>query len=153
MEPLTDAHRRRLAGLLRRLLSDVPSDQENAVRALRAAGDLFHGAINEVEKGANGSKLSQADMERVYRAGYQDGIRKAEDAHHGTETFRDVDGNVTWQTKALFCQDHADRLEERHKQFVADMAAKTSNDNWGRGLTPKQEAYLTSLYFKLGGKP
>jgi hypothetical protein len=153
LAPIAD----KLGKLIRLLGSDrdgeVVAAAQALQRTLKSAGADLHTLADLVEK-PNGHGLSEADMKRIYSAGFEAGLRKAEDAQHGPEAFRDIGGRVTWQSMALYCQQHSDRLrEDRHKEFVGDMAAKAANNNWGRDLTPKQLSYLQSLYFKLGGKP
>jgi hypothetical protein len=144
MDAPNEAQRRRLAGILRRLLSDVPSDQEGAVRALRASSDLFHFAINEVE---NGGKLSDADMRKVYDAGFADGIKHADDVNHGNDDFRGIE--PTWTNVAAYCLQRIEQLPAQHHEFIRSMASRCEY----RDPTPKQGKYLRSLYFGLGGKP
>jgi len=48
-----------------------------------------------------------------------------------------------------FGQQRAEQLEEKHREFIHDIASRTV---W-REPTEKQGKYLFSLFLKLGGKP
>ena len=150
------------ADLVRMLASNHDGERNNAVmlldRKLRSNGLDFNVLAGAIEW-LNDQLDINAEMNRVYEAGVEAGraaIPKAEEPQSNLDFngFRDIDGKLTWQSMALYCQQHRDRLtQDNHKEFVADMAARTSNDNFGRGVSSKQLSYLQSLYFKLGGKP
>lgn len=148
------------ADLIRMLASDHEGERNNALmlldRKLNSAGLNFNVLAGAIEW-LNDQLDINAEMNRVYESGIEAGlaVRKAgEPPGIDFNAFRDIDGSITWQTMALYCQQHSDRLkQDNHKEFIADMAARTCNDNFGRGLSSKQLSYLQSLYFKLGGKP
>jgi hypothetical protein len=148
----------RVGQLIRMLGSDREGERHAALgalnRTLKSAGLDFHVIANAIEP-LNDQLDFHAEMTRIYDAGLAASVSNTEKTSSlDFNTFRDIDGKVTWQTMALYCQENRDQLrQDNHKEFVADMAAKTSNDNFGRGLTSKQMSYLQSLYFKLGGKP
>jgi hypothetical protein len=87
-------------------------------------------------------------MRRLYDAGYDDGMQAAENKHHNGNDFVN-NGSPSWHEVARYCQHHVDKLDERHHRFVNDMASWTV---WGREPTEKQQRYLLSLFYKLGGK-
>ncbi len=137
--------------MIRMLSSDRDGDVIAAARAilrtLRAEKLDIHALAGAIEKPNGG--LSETDTKRIYDAGFNDGFRKAENAAHGSENFRNVDGNPDWHKMALFCQQRADQLEQKHREFIHDMASRTV---W-REPTERQGKYLFSLFLKLGGKP
>ncbi|HMA70045.1 MAG TPA: hypothetical protein VKP67_00920 [Xanthobacteraceae bacterium] len=150
MEALTSASRRRVAGLLRRLVSHVEADRTLAVEALRKLGDPFHTAINEIEKpSANGSdgSLSEAEMKKIFDAGFAAGVKHADNVNHGSNDFRSLE--PTWAGVAQFCLQHIEKLPAQHHEFIRDMAGRVE---W-RAPTERQAKYLKSLFFGLGGKP
>ena len=147
------------ADLIRMLASSHEGERNNAVqlldRKLRSAGLDFNVLAGAIEW-LNDELDINAEMNRVYEAGVEAGrLPKAEEPRGlDFNTFRDIDGKVTWQAMALYCQEHRDELrQDNHRQFVADMASLVPNDNFGRDLSPRRLAYLKSMYFKLGGKP
>ncbi len=147
LTPIAD----RLGKFIRLLSSDRDGEVVAAARAimrtLQAEKLDIHVLAGAIEK-PNGA-LSETDAKRIYDAGFDDGFRKAENAQHGSGTFRNVDGNPDWHKMALFCQQRAEQLEEKHREFIHDIASRTV---W-REPTEKQGKYLFSLFLKLGGKP
>ena len=99
-------------------------------------------------KNANGGKLTDAEMHKLYDAGYRAGMRAVENKQHGSDDFRNVDGLPNWNEIALFCQRNNDRLRENERQFVNDMAARSV---W-REPTEKQAKWLRSIFYRLGGR-
>jgi hypothetical protein len=114
---------------------------------LRGAGADIHALAERVEK-PNGGGLTDAEMKKLYDAGYRAGLREAENGNHGSEDFHNVDGTPHWHEIARHCQQHSNRLRENEKAFVNDMAARTV---W-REPTNKQEKWLRSIFFRLGGR-
>jgi hypothetical protein len=135
----------RLRQLVLLLSSSHPGEVANAAaaigRTLRAAGVDGHAFAEAFEP-----TIPKSEMQRLYDAGYDAGMRTAEDKHHGEDDFANTDGSPSWHRVARYCQYHVDRLDERHHRFVHDMASRTV---WGREPTEKQQKYLLSL---LGGK-
>jgi len=113
-------------------------------RTLQSAGADIHALAAIVE---HGGELNQAEMKKLYDAGYHEGLRVAENKHHGSEDFRNIDGLPSWHEVARWCQQHSDRLREKEREFVDDMAGRTV---W-REPTAKQGAWLRSIFFRLGG--
>jgi hypothetical protein len=145
------APEQRLGTLVRLLAS--PSDGEALaaaraiVRTLKATGLDIHALAERVEN-ANGGKLSDAEMRKLYDAGYEAGMRAVENRQHGTGDFHNVDGTPAWIEIALFCQQNSDRMRENERQFVNDMASRSV---W-REPTEKQAKWLRSIFFRLGGR-
>jgi hypothetical protein len=117
------------------------------VRTLKSTGADIHALAERIEN-ANGGKLSDAEMRKLYDAGYQDGMRAVENKQHGTGDFHNADGLPAWNKIALFCQQNNDRLRLNEREFVNDMASRTV---W-REPTEKQAKWLRSIFFRLGGK-
>jgi hypothetical protein len=141
----------KLAACIRLFSSDKVWEVEAAVsgiqRLLKGANDV-HALADRIEK-ANGGGVTEADLKRVYDAGYAQGIQDAENRRHGGEDFLGADGKPTWEGVALFLQRNKSRLDNKHHEFVDDMASRTV---WGREPTERQHKYMHSLFHKLGGK-
>jgi hypothetical protein len=150
--PRDHRHGSRTGDLVRRLSSDSDGEIVATVHALKrqleAAGVGFHELAEHIEQ-PNGSGVTEAELKRVYDAGYAQGIQDAENRRHGSEDFLGTDGKPTWEGVALFVQRNKARLDPRHHEFIDDMASRTV---WGCEPTEKQHKYLHSLFFKLGGK-
>ncbi len=146
-----DRHGSRLGDIIRRLSSDSDGERIATVdaldRVLGSAGCDFHSFADHLE--ANGSGINEADMRKIFDAGYAMGVQDTENKHHGAHDFRNADGKPEWEAVALFLQRNKHRLDARHHQFIDDMASRTV---WGREPTEKQHKYLHSLFYKLGGK-
>jgi len=141
----------KLAPLIRLLSSDQDGEALAAARAinrlLKSNGVDIHVLADHVEK-TNGSSLTDAEMKKLYDAGYDAGVRAAENKNHGSDDFHSVDGTPAWHEIARFCQQNGIRLRENERTFVNDMASRTV---W-REPTPKQEKWLRSIFFRLGGR-
>jgi hypothetical protein len=141
----------KLATFIRLLSSDKDGEVVAAARAmqrtLRAAGADIHALADRVEK-PNGAELSEADMKKLYDAGFADGRRAAENTAHGPGDFHNTDGTPGWREIAVWCQQQSARLREKEKGFIDDMAARTV---W-REPSERQGKWLLSIYYRLGGK-
>jgi hypothetical protein len=115
------------------------------VRTLKATGADIHTLAERVEN-VNGGKLSEAEMKKLYNAGYEDGMRAVE--NRSTGDFHNVDGTPNWHEIARFCQQNDSKLRENERQFISDMAARSV---W-REPTEKQAKWLRSIFYRLGGK-
>jgi hypothetical protein len=139
----------RLRKLLLMLSSSQPGEIVAAAHAinqtLKSAGQDWHAFAEAIEPA-----ISEADMRRLYNAGYGDGVQAAENKHHDGHDFVNVDGLPKWHQVARYCQHHIDELDERHHRFVNDMAGRTVYDQYEP--TEKQRKYLLSLFYKLGEK-
>jgi hypothetical protein len=103
MTDLAAPVRTRLAKFLRLLSSDQDGKVIAAARALvgvlRSAGADIHALAEQIEqpngeRGGRGGKISEADMQRLYNAGYEAGLQAAEDKFHAEEEdgFASVNG-------------------------------------------------------------
>jgi hypothetical protein len=125
---ISKAAAEKLASLVRLLASDKDGEVLGAARAinrtLKSAGTDIHALADRVEL-ANGKQILEQDMRRIFNAGYEKGLRAAEDKHHGNGDFHNVDGMPSWHEIARWCQRHGDRLRSKEEQFINDMAART----------------------------
>jgi hypothetical protein len=135
-------------------LLDSPLDNEVVAaaraltRTLKSAGSDIHALAERIEK-PNGNGLSEADMKKLFDAGYAAGVQAAEKSHQRIDEFDNTDGKPNWDAVALFLQRNKARLDSRHHEFVDRMASQTA---WGDEPTERQHKYLHGLFFKLGGK-
>jgi hypothetical protein len=149
--PRDHRHGSRLGDVIRRLSSSSDGELVATVHAMRrvleAAGVNVLDLADHLENPNGG--VTEADMKRVFDAGYTRGVEDTENKHHGVNDFLNADGKPTWESVALFLQRNREKLDGRHHEFVDDMASRTV---WGREPTERQHRYLHSLFFKLGGK-
>jgi hypothetical protein len=115
------------------------------VRTLKSSGGDIHTLAERVEN-ANGGKLTDAEMQKIFDAGFQAGVHEVES--RSTGEFHNVDGTPAWNEIALFCQQNNSRLRENERRFVNDMAGRSI---W-REPTEKQAKWLKSIFYRLGGK-
>src|SRR5262249_30956652 len=113
---------------------------------LKTAGTDIHALADQIERPNNG--LTEAEMKKLYDAGYFDGVRATEGKQYGTGDFHNVDGLPAWDEIALFCQRNSDRLRENERNFINDMAERTV---W-REPTDRQAKWLCSIFYRLGGR-
>lgn len=124
---------------------EVVAAAHAVVRVLKSTGKDIHALAEHTER-MNGGGLSEAEMKKIYDAGYDAGVRAVENKQHGD--FHNVDGLPSWHETSLFCQQHSDRLRGRELAFVNDMAARTV---WCEP-TEKQAKWLRSIFHRLGGR-
>jgi hypothetical protein len=143
-----------IAGKLKPLIRLLSSDQDgevlNAARALnrllKANGSDIHAIADGIGQ-ANG-KLTEAEMRKLYDAGFEAGVRAVEDKQHGDEDFHNTDGTPSWHAIAVWCQRQDDRLRDNEREFINSVAARTVY----REPTEKQAKWLKSIFHRLGGK-
>lgn len=149
----------KLGSLIRLLASDVPGEvvaTASAIkRMLKKLGGDFHTLADLVEHAnghSNGANISEEDMKRLHDAGYvsgfEAGLKHAAAEQRKDNGFTNTDGTVCWRDIAAFCQKHRQRLQDRERKFVDDMAEQTRFRN---DLTEKQQSWLRSIYLRLGG--
>ena len=128
MSPRRTPLEQKLGTFIRMLASErdgeVVAAARAIVRTLKGAGADIHVLAERVEK-ANGSELTEAEMRKLYDAGYDAGVRAAEAKQHGPGDFYNVDGTPAWHEIARFCQRSRDRLREKEREFINDMASRT----------------------------
>jgi len=151
MTDIPAAIAKKLAASLRMLSSDRDGDLVAAGRAimrlLKGSGADIHALAERVEKSTGGG-LTDAEMQKLYHAGYDAGRRAAENQQHGSVDFHNVDGTPHWREIARFCQQRGDRLSEKEKTFINDMTSRTV---W-REPSEKQAKWLRSIFYRLGGR-
>jgi hypothetical protein len=149
------AFARRLAGCIRRLLSDQDGEVAAALasieRMLTSGADL-HALADRIETPPGLTESTKQEIRKAIEdaraAGYAEGVRAAENRHNGVDAFHTTTG-AEWIRVALYVQREKHRLPVQHHQFVDDMAARTV---WDREPSERQHRYLHSLFLKLGGK-
>jgi hypothetical protein len=143
----------KIAKCIRLLSSDKAGEVLAAANALNRtltnAGADIHVLADRIEKPNGGGGLTKVEMRKLYDAGYNDGVRAAENKQYDAAGFRNVDDTPAWHEIARFCQGHSDRLQEKERTFINDMSARTV---W-REPTEKQAKWLKSIFYRLGGKP
>jgi hypothetical protein len=133
----------------------LPSDKDGEIiaaahaikRTLGAAGTDMHALAERIEE-SNGNGLSEAEMKKLYDAGYSDGQRDAENKRFGPADFHNIDGTPDWHQMALYCQQRSNLLRGQESTFINDMASRTV---W-REPTEKQAKWLRSIFHRLGGR-
>jgi hypothetical protein len=150
--PRDHRHGSRIGDVIRRLSSSSDGEIIAAVcalkRVLESGGADIHALAEHIEH-PNGSSVTEADLKKVFDAGYARGVQHTENKYHGVNDFQSADGKPTWESVALFLQRNKDRLDPKYHQFVDDMASRTA---WGGEPSERQHKYLHSLFFKLGGR-
>jgi glucose-6-phosphate dehydrogenase assembly protein OpcA len=136
---------KKIAGIVRRITSDKPDEATEAVKAfgrtLQSAGaDVIHAVAERIEKPSD--KLSDAEMKEIFDAGIAKGLQQAKRQARINGTFPSA------HDMALYCRERDDRLREKERDFINDMAARSI---W-RGLTQRQEEWLKSIFLRLGGE-
>jgi hypothetical protein len=141
----------KLAKAVRLLSSDRDGEVLAAVaslqRILKNAGADLHALADHIER-SNGGKISEADMRRLYDAGYNEGVRVTELNMHGEDDFRSIDGLPSPHGMALWCQRRNAKLSANESDFIDDMAGRLL---WSEP-TERQMKWLKSIFFRLGGK-
>ena len=157
MTELPTSTRSKLASLVRLLASDQEGEALGAARAipriLKTEDADIHALADLIEQ-TDGGKLSEAEMKKLYDAGYEagraDGVRAVEaKQHHDEDGFRSVDGVPSWHAMATFCQDRSARLRGNEPDFIDDMVGWTAL----RQPTQRQAKWLRRIYARLGGRP
>jgi hypothetical protein len=151
MTDIPAAITKKLAASLRMLSSDSDGDLIAAgraiIRLLKGSGADIHALAARIET-LNGGGLTDAEMRKLYDAGYSAGVRDTENRQHGSTNFHNVDGTPDWHEIARSCQQRSDRLSEKEQNFINDMTSRTV---W-REPTEKQAKWLRSIFYRLGGR-
>ena len=114
----------------------------------------FHALADLVEQ-ANGGGLNEAEMRKLYDAGYEagraEGVRAAEaKMPHDADGFCHVNGSKSWREIAHFCQQRIAHLRSgKEREFIDDIVRWTRR----KEPTPKQAQWLQDIYLQLGGRP
>jgi len=142
----------KLANFVRLLASDKDGEVVGAARALdrvlKSIGADFHDLADRVER--PGGEISDADMEKIFQAGVQEGQRMEKQARAVARSNGSSANFPSAQDMAMFChQNLANARSEWEREFIVNMAAWTRTV---RPLSPKQQAHLEKIYIKLGGR-
>jgi hypothetical protein len=139
---------RKLVPLIRLLSSDKAGERDAALgaigRTLKSAGADFHDLAARVE--SNGG-LTKEEMEKLYAAGFTDGMNAADDKRRDKNGFHPVE-KMSPHEIAVWCRERDDRLNEREIEFLNNVSARTV---W-REPTPREEKWLRSIFLRLGGR-
>jgi hypothetical protein len=144
----------KIADLVRLLGSEYEGEilaAQSALKRLLASQDVgFNDLGNAIEKLASGG-LAEAEMKRLFDAGYQKGVEDAERRRVEAQTVLGLhaDGSPDWEAVALRCQREKSRIETKHHEFIDDMASRMT---WGREPTERQGKYLLSIFRGIGGR-
>jgi hypothetical protein len=138
---------RKLGALVRRLATNHDGEIIATVHALRrtlqSAGSDLHALADKIERPAD---LTEADMKRLFQAGYAAGLAACREARYGGDEFRSVDAD--WHEVARYCYRKRAQLNEREAQFVESVSSQLV---W-REPTEKQRKWLQSIFLRLGGR-
>jgi hypothetical protein len=140
----------RLATLIRLLSSDKDGEVLAAARAmvrtLKAKGVDIH-ALAECVESPNGKGLTDAEMQKLYNAGYAAGVQAAESKQDGNGDFHNIDGTPSWHEMACWIQQRSGRLrDDREREFVDQMTEQTV---W-REPSERQGKWLLGIWHRLG---
>jgi hypothetical protein len=142
----------KLGSIVRMLSSDREGEIVAAARALgrtlKSAGLDIHALAERIEQADGSGKISEADMRRLYAAGFAAGRAAAEKQNDPGGDFHNLDGTTTPEAMAAWCRRHSDRLGEREREFVRSISAHVV---W-REPTPKQAKWLRSIFLRTGGR-
>jgi hypothetical protein len=134
------------ADFIRRLASGFDGEIIATVyawrRKLASDGRDLHDVADIIEGGGG---LIEAEMRKLYDAGYEAGLAEGESRHPVTMRNVDPDG---WYEIAQYCWERVDHLPQRHRNFIEHMIALAGEVE----LSIKQQGYLKSLYRQLGGR-
>jgi hypothetical protein len=148
MVDISPAVAARLGNFIRLLSSnrdgEVVAAARALIRTLQSAGADIHVLAERIAQPAG---LTDAEMQKLFDAGYDAGSRAAEAKFHGDDDFRDTEGKPTPERMVRYCQRRANRLREREHEFIDSVAARIV---W-RPPSEKQLKWLTSIYQRLGG--
>jgi hypothetical protein len=137
---------RKLGALVRRLATNHDGEIIATVHALRrtlqSAGSDLHALADKIERPV----VAEADMQRLFQAGYAAGLAACREAHYGDDEFRSVDAD--WREVARYCYRNRSQLNEREAQFVESVSSQLV---W-REPTEKQRKWLQSIFLRLGGR-
>src|SRR5262245_22209273 len=140
---MRDQSAKRLGDLIRRLSSPHDGEIIAAVHALkRTLKNDFHAIAKLVE---SGDALSEAEMRKLYDAGFQAGLAEAESRHDIVTTNVDAPEGLEM---AQWCEERSHRLARQHRGFIKGMCELCREHE----PTLKQRVYLRSLFRQLGGE-
>lgn len=122
----------RLGDLRRKLATNHDGEIIGTVKAMRrvmeTSGIDFHDLATRVEKPNDNSELNEAEMKKIYNAGVEAGLEKAEQERRTPNHFRDGGDAERWHEIASYCQQNPRRkhLYEREPGFIEGMVDQTA---------------------------
>jgi hypothetical protein len=123
--------------------SDRDGEVIAATRAIQRTLSNAGSDIHELAERIRGGKLSEAEMRKIYDAGYEAG----KDEGAVEKGFGDVTAGPSWLQMAQYCAEHDNgRLTPREREFVDDMTRWCTR----REPTEKQGKWLHLLYVRIG---
>jgi hypothetical protein len=132
----------KLEKLVRLLSSDKDHEVLAAARAIMHTLSNTGSDIHELAERIKGDKLSEAEMQRIYDAGVQEG----KDVAAAVAGFSSTEG-PSYYEMAKYCVERDDgRLSPKERGFVEDMVLWCAR----REPSEKQGKWLHVLYVKLG---
>ena len=141
----------KLANFIRLLASDKDGEVVAAARALNRVllgiGADFHDLAERIEKPSG--EISQAEMEKIYNAGIEEGQRREKQARAVARYNGSTANFPSPSDMAMFCfRNQANLRSDWEIEFVQNMASWTRT----RPLSQKQQAHLEKIFIKLGGR-
>jgi hypothetical protein len=131
---------KKLEKLVRLLSSDKDHEVLSAARAITRTLSSAGSDIHELATRVKG--VPEADMQRIYDAGVQEG----KDVAAAAAGFRSTEG-LSWLEMAEYCAGHDDgRLSAKERGFIEDMVRWCAR----REPSEKQGKWLHVLYVRLG---
>jgi hypothetical protein len=131
----------KVAGIIRRLLSNHDREVLAAVYALKRLAD-----IHEIAEHIESPVITKDELNKVYEAGRVEGIAEAK--RRQEEAIRSIPpaDETDWADAARKLYRFKQFLDLRHRGFIDDMAERADNDD---EPTEKQQRYLLNLYVQL----
>jgi hypothetical protein len=127
--------------LIRLLSSPHDSEALAAVRALQRALQADGSDIHELAARIEG--LSQAEMKKLYDAGFEQGKNAAD------VSFSSIDPPSFYEMACEIKHKDNGRLNEKEQEFVADMVLWCAR----REPSEKQANWLHAIYCRIGRRP
>jgi len=123
--------------------SDRDGEVIAAARAIQRTLSSAGSDIHELAERIRGGKLSEAEIRKIYDAGYEAG----KDEGAVEKGFSDTTAGPSWLQMAQYCAEHDNgRLTPREREFVDDMTRWCTR----REPTEKQGKWLHLLYVRIG---
>jgi hypothetical protein len=135
----------KISKLIKLLSSDNDGEALAAVHALQRLLAQEGTDIHELAERVEGRKLSQAEMQRIYDAAYQDG-KQAAAVNAG---FSNVGGPSFYEMACEIKHKADGRLSPKETYFINDMVRWCAR----REPTEKQAKWLHAIYCKIGRRP
>jgi hypothetical protein len=129
----------KLEKLVRMLSSDKEGEVVAAAHAIKRTLANVGSDIHELADRIRGGKLSEADMKRIYDAGYDAGVKDEKSTAEANVKFSDIDEPSSHVEMAKFCIEHDRGMTPWEHNFVNELL------HWHRP-TEKMIAKLRQIY-------